>query len=87
MAFIPPGSANGGSGQTVSKSTTVGGVSSVVAGTNTSWHMVVLWFLGGVALIALAEPAPQIATMLVVLIILGALLNNWPIYKSYLGMK
>jgi hypothetical protein len=59
----------------------------IVAGTDTTWHRVVLWFLGGVALIALAEPAPQIATVLVLLIILGVLLQNWPIYKTYLGLK
>lgn len=59
----------------------------VVAGTNTPWHHVVLWFLGGVALIALADPAPGIATALVLLIIMGTLLNNWSIYKTYLGIK
>lgn len=58
-----------------------------VAGTGVSWHIVVLWFLGAVALLALADPAPQIATALVLLIILGVLLNNWNIYKSYLGIK
>ena len=61
--------------------------STTVAGTTTSWHTVVLWFLGAVALLALADPAPQIATVLVLLIILGTLLNNWPIYKTYLGLK
>lgn len=58
-----------------------------VPGTNTPWHMVVLWFLGGVALLALADPAPGIATALVLLIILGTLLNNWSVYKTYLGIK
>lgn len=58
-----------------------------VAGTGVSWHIVVLWFLGAVALLALADPAPQIATALVLLIILGTLLNNWTVYKSYLGIK
>ncbi len=59
----------------------------VVAGTSTPWHQVVLWFLGAIALIALADPAPQIATMLVLLIILGTLLTNWDVYKTYLGLK
>lgn len=58
-----------------------------VPGTTTPWHMVVLWFLGGVALLALADPAPGIATALVLLIILGTLLNNWSVYKTYLGIK
>jgi hypothetical protein len=60
--------------------------SSVVAGTSTSWHMVVLWFLGAMALLALASPAPNVATMIVVLLIVGTLLTNWPTYKSYLGL-
>ncbi len=68
-------------------STTTSAVKSVVAGTSTSWHTVILWFLGGIAMLALADPAPGIATMLVLLIILGTLLNNWPIYKTYLGIK
>lgn len=58
-----------------------------VSGTQTTWHIVVLWFLGGVALIALADPAPTLATGLVVVLILGALLNNWDVYKSYVGLK
>ena len=52
-----------------------------------TWHMGVLYFLGAIALIALADPAPQITTALVLLIILGVILNNWPVYKSYLGLK
>ncbi len=58
-----------------------------VEGTSTSWHTVVLWFLGAVALLALADPAPGVATALISLIILGTLLNNWSIYKAYLGIK
>lgn len=81
MAYIPPQGGSTGSTGTAATS------SSVVAGTSTSWHVVVLWFLGGVALIALADPAPQIATVLVLLLILGVLLNNWSVYKSYLGLK
>lgn len=61
--------------------------SATVAGTSVSWHQVVLWFLGAVALLALADPAPGIATALVLLIIMGTLLNNWSIYKTYLGIK
>lgn len=60
--------------------------SNVVAGTSTPWHIVVLWFLGAVALLALADPAPNIATGLVLVIILGTLLNNWDTYKAYLGI-
>jgi hypothetical protein len=59
----------------------------VVAGTATSWHHVVLWFLGGVAMLALADPAPTLATGLMIVLILGTLLNNWPVYKKYVGLK
>jgi hypothetical protein len=83
------GSASGGAAAKPAHtgSALVGATSGVVAGTDTTWHKVVLWFLGGVALIALADPAPQIATVLVLLIILGVLLQNWPIYRTYLGLK
>lgn len=60
---------------------------STVAGTSTSWHQVVLWFLGAIALLALAAPAPNIATMIVVLLLVAVLLTNWTVYKSYLGLK
>ena len=46
----------------------------------------VLWFLGAMALLALASPAPKIATWIVVLIILAVVLNNWPSYKAKLGL-
>ena len=42
---------------------------------------------GAVVLLALADPAPNIATMIVLLLILGTLLNNWPVYKAYIGLK
>jgi len=60
--------------------------SNVVEGTTTTWHQVVLWFLGGVALLALADPAPKIATGLVLLIMLGLLLTHWQVYRNYLGL-
>lgn len=63
-----------------------GGSSQPVPGTTSSWHTVVLWFLGAMALLALASPAPNIATMIVVLLIVAALLQNWGVYGSYLGL-
>lgn len=51
------------------------------------WHQAVLWFLGSIALVALASPAPNIATWLVIALIVAVLLNNWPVYASVLGMK
>jgi hypothetical protein len=80
--FTPANPYTGSSPFVPATSSTKGGSTPGVA----SWHVVVLWFLGSVALIALAEPAPQVATMIVVLLILGTLLNNWPVYKTYLGL-
>ena len=54
--------------------------------TSTSWHVVLLWFLGALALLALASPAPSIATMIVLILIAGILLTNWPTYASILGL-
>jgi len=54
--------------------------------TATQWHTMVLWFLGAMALLALASPAPNIATWIVVLIILAVVLNNWSSYKAKLGL-
>lgn len=59
-----------------------------VPGTTTPWHTVVLWFLGAIALLALASPAPNIATLIVVILIVGSLLAHWDdTYKGYLGLK
>ena len=57
-----------------------------VPGTSISWHIVVLWFLGAMALLALAAPAPNVATLIVVILIVGTLLNNWSTYRAYLGI-
>lgn len=51
-----------------------------------SWHLVLLWFLGALAMLALASPAPNIATMIVLLLIAGVLLTNWPTYKAAFGL-
>jgi len=37
-------------------------------------------------MLALASPAPNIATMLVLLLIAGVLLTNWPTYKAAFGL-
>lgn len=55
--------------------------------TNTGWHQIVLWFLGAVAMLALADPAPRFAIALMLVIILLVLLKNWPVYQTYLGLK
>lgn len=61
--------------------------STALAGTPfTDWHKALLWFLGGVLLIALAGPAPNIATMLLLIIIVGVLLGNWNDYAQFLGL-
>jgi hypothetical protein len=46
-----------------------------------------LWGVASVALIALAAPYPDLATGLVVLLIVGVLLNNWQTYTSLLNAK
>lgn len=48
---------------------------------------VVLWFIGALALIALAGPAPNIATMIIVVIIAGLVLAHWSdTYSKYLPL-
>lgn len=56
-------------------------------GLPSNWHTVVLWILGAIAMLALADPAPGIATALMLVIILGVVIQNWEIYKTYLGLK
>lgn len=51
------------------------------------WHLAVIWFLGAVALIALAKPAPNVATLIVVILIVLVLLGNWKTYSSFLGFS
>lgn len=46
---------------------------------------VLLWMLGALLLIALAGPAPDIATLLVVILIAGLVLAHWnDTYSKYL---
>lgn len=53
-----------------------------------SWHQAVLWFLGAVALLALAGPAPDIATLIVLILIVGLLLAHWQdTYAPFLGLQ
>lgn len=67
--------------------TTSTSIASALSGTPfTDWHKALLWFLGGVLLIALAGPAPNISTMLLLIIIVGVLLGNWNDYAKFLGL-
>lgn len=43
------------------------------------------WTAGGVALFALAAPFPDLATMLVVIIMVGVLLAHWKDYLAYIN--
>jgi hypothetical protein len=45
---------------------------------------VLLWSLGGLGLVALAKPAPGIATMLVLILIAGLVLGHWSEYSVFL---
>ena len=48
-------------------------------------RQVILWIVGALALIALASPAPNIATWLLVIIIVGLVLAHWKdTYSQYL---
>lgn len=53
-------------------------------GFGSTWHHYVLIGLAVLALVALAGPYPDIATWLVVLLIVLTLLSNWPVYQKYL---
>lgn len=55
-------------------------------GFGATWHHLILIGLGVLALVALAGPYPDIATWLVVLLIVLTLLSNWPVYQKYLGL-
>lgn len=46
---------------------------------------VVYWIVAALALIALADPYPDVATMLAILLIAGVLLTHWKTYVSYIG--
>lgn len=49
-------------------------------------RQIILWIIGALALIALAGPAPNIATLLIVIIIAGLVLYHWnDTYSKYLG--
>ncbi len=54
---------------------------------STTLKEVVLYGVAGFALIALAAPAPDVATLLVVILITGVLLNNWTDYASLFSGK
>jgi hypothetical protein len=56
-------------------------------GMSTTLKEVVLYGVAALALIALAAPAPDVATLLVVILIAGVLLNNWGDYASLFGGK
>ena len=53
-------------------------------GTSTPWHTVVLWGLGFILIIALADPMPQAMTWLVLLLVFGTLVKNANTYMGYL---
>ena len=94
MAYIPP--RGGGGGITPTPTPTPTPTSNTINTSNTGttslpesaaeWHKALLWFLGAVALIAIASPAPSIATWLVVILIFWVLLKNWSDYAMFLGL-
>jgi hypothetical protein len=51
------------------------------------WHKALLWFLGAVALIAVAGPAPRIAIMILLIIMSLIILKYWASdYAKFLGI-
>ena len=48
-----------------------------------TWHWLILYGAGILALLALADPYPAIATWIVVLLIALVLLSNWPTYQQF----
>lgn len=50
------------------------------------WHKALLWFLGAVALLAIAAPAPNVATMLLLIIIVWVVFAHWNDYAMFLGI-
>jgi hypothetical protein len=48
-----------------------------------TWHWLVLYGVGILALLALADPYPVIATWIVALLIALVLLTNWPTYLQF----
>jgi hypothetical protein len=54
----------------------------------TDWHKALLWFLGAVAMLAVAGVAPNVATWLLIIIITGVFLGHWnDTYKVFFGLK
>lgn len=57
--------------------------STQIGGVNISfiWY----WGVGGIMLLALAAPAPNIATMIMIILIAGVVLINWSDYSGLLN--
>lgn len=77
-----PNSTN--SSSTATTSTSPG----VSTGTIDNWHIALLWFLGAVAMLALAGVAPSIATWIMAILIVLVLFAHWnDTYKHFLGLQ
>jgi hypothetical protein len=51
---------------------------------NVPFKTVMLWGVSAISLVALASPMPDVATGLVLLLIVGVLLTHWKDYQVYL---
>ena len=51
--------------------------------TTTSGKHAILWFIGGVLLVALAGPFPSVITLLVVILIVMVTLKNYQTYFAF----
>ena len=51
--------------------------------TTTSGKHAILWFIGGVLLVALAGPFPSVITLLVVILLVMVVLKNYQAYFAF----
>ena len=88
MAYINPGGSTNTPNSQNSNTSTSSTTGGVTTGVINDWHKALLWFLGAVAMVAIAGPAPKIATYIMLILIVLVLLAHWnDTYKHFLGLK
>ena len=59
------------------------GIQGVGQPTTTSGKHAILWFIGGVLLVALAGPFPSVITLLVIILLVLVVLKNYQTYFAF----
>lgn len=59
------------------------GIQGVGQSTTTSGKHAILWFIGGVLLVALAGPFPSVITLIVIILIVMVVLKNYQTYFAF----